>query len=270
MKRVPRWTFLLFCAVSAFAQQSSEYPTPQIREEQKVLVHGAEETWRLEWAGDVKPYCDAKDQGGYPTCPCQGFAYGEAGDLFLVRLRKGQEIDRLRLTSFFTETPGAALQRWPVNTQKDLKLEEADEFAPAVVKRTVVKVMDVKDYDHDGQKTEFFLQTESSPCGKNVGILVGLSTDNPHLHAFTSRAKPTEALYLQRREWEALRLAKNKITEIVDWPCFDHGAESQLTYTLQWSRSVVEGTSREYACSEECTKRNEQCATAKVLKESPL
>jgi len=50
--------------------------------------------------------------------------------------------------------------------------------------------MNFADYDHDGQATEFFLQTESLPCGKRAGIVVGLSRINEHLHGFGSFRNP--------------------------------------------------------------------------------
>jgi len=47
--------------------QALEYPKPNIREEQQVLVNGVTETWRLEWKSAPHPACSADE--GAPTCP---------------------------------------------------------------------------------------------------------------------------------------------------------------------------------------------------------
>lgn len=63
-------------------QPSAPTPTvpapPEIREEQKVLVNGISEVWRLEWKSPPTPACSPED---IITCPCSGFAYGESGQL---------------------------------------------------------------------------------------------------------------------------------------------------------------------------------------------
>src|SRR5258708_1951720 len=103
------------------ANKISEYPTPTIREEQQLTVNGALETWRLQWSAAPKSYCGASESDIALTCPCWGFAYGEAGDLHLLRLRNGMEIDRLHLTPLFEEQEAAVVQRWP-EEKRDFKL----------------------------------------------------------------------------------------------------------------------------------------------------
>ena len=91
-----------------------EYPAAGVREERKINVDGFIETWQLKWASGPKSFCGARDLSMAITCPCTGFAYGETGDLLLLRLRDEIEVDRLHLTPFFTEGSGkAVLQRWP-------------------------------------------------------------------------------------------------------------------------------------------------------------
>jgi hypothetical protein len=121
---------LLLFATILFAQspqwisssRSQEYFAATIREEQSLDVDGHVETWRLQWMTAPKSLCGADEQDASLTCPCVGFAYGESGDLYLTRLRKGEEIDRLRLTPFFgkvfssiEENSSAIVQRWPVD-----------------------------------------------------------------------------------------------------------------------------------------------------------
>lgn len=176
-----------------------------------------------------------------------GFAYGEIGDLYLVRIRNGAEIDRLRLTPFFTEEPGAALQRWPADYDRDFDVLKKSDFPEVVESRPTVQLMRLADYDHDGMSTEFYVETESLPCGKSAGIVVGISKRNPRLHAFGTAAHPNKTLYLQKREWDALRDAAKPVT-VVDWPCGDHASQTQVELTLKWSAAGIEGVRREYDC----------------------
>src|SRR5882672_1433131 len=113
-----------------------------------------------------------------------GFAYGESGDLYLVRLRSGTEIDRLHLTPLFEGETAAVVQRWPEDEEQDFRLAKREDFSSLVSKRPAVQVMHIDDYDHDGKRTEFYLQTEAVPCGKSMGVVVGLSTNNARLHVF--------------------------------------------------------------------------------------
>ena len=68
--------------------------------------------------------------------------------------------------------------------------------------------MEFIDYDHDGRRSEFYLKTDTLPCGKSVGVVVGVSRSNQKLHIFGTVSKPTQHLLLQKGIWEALsRLA---------------------------------------------------------------
>lgn len=245
---------LLCCVATIRSGQSEdlkarnvlEYPAATIREEQDVVVDAVTETWRLLWKALPKPYCGAS-QGDAVTCPCMGFAYGESGDLYLVRLRHQTEIDRLHLTPFFEEEEKATVQRWP-EEKRDLKLAERKDLVGLVGKRPTVQVMHLEDYDHDGRQTEFYLQTEAAPCGKSMGVVIGLSTNNGRLHAFSALSNPSKALILQRRVWRALRDASTGTVKMVDWLCGDHGADTQTEIELQWSAKGIDGKRFEYSC----------------------
>lgn len=244
------------------SKKVSEYPTPSIREQQEVVVNGAPEIWRLEWKGQTKPYCGATEASMAITCPCNGFAYGESGDLYLVRLRGGKEVDRLPLTPLFQEQGTAVLQRWPKNDAKDFRSNEGD-ISGLVSGRPVAHIMGLEDYDHDGRRTEFYLQTDALPCGKSVGVVVGLSRDNPRLHAFGTVANPAKPLYLFKWEWQALRKASPSPVQVIDWRCADHGADTQTEVRLQWSAKGIEAQRREYTCPSGHDPR-------KLIKETPL
>jgi hypothetical protein len=245
-----RITLAIFATLAAFGQSANpvrvaEYPSALVREEQTVVVDGVSETWRLQWAAKPKPACKPSEDS--LTCPCEGFAYGEAGDLFLVRLRNGHQIDRLRLTRFFTEWSGAAVvQRWPT-LDRDLKVADRRDFPARVGKRPTVQVMHFADYDHDGRATEFYLQTETVPCGKSHGVIIGLSKNNPRLHVFGTVSNPNKPLYMQKREWEAVVNAQGPV-DVLDWACGDHNLDTETRVRLYWTPKGIDGISREYTC----------------------
>ncbi len=262
-------TFLLgvlLCTFSATltAQQPAAPKSrkPVIREEQSVIVNGVREVWRLEWTAEPAPFCEYGDESAW-TCVCTGFAYGETGDLYLVRLGAGkEEIDRLHLTPFFTDQDAAVLPLYPTDGG-DRDLVARSRSLEIYRNRPFVHIMQLADYDHDGNKTEFYLQTDAGPCGHTKGIVVGVSARNPRLHAFTTVTRPGQPLILQKHVWEALRRSSSGTARVLNWACGDHGAESQTEVVLRWSAAGIDGVRREYDCPESKTAR-------RLLEESPL
>jgi hypothetical protein len=244
---------------------SLEYPTPIIREEQIVVVGGRTEVWQLRWTTPPKPVCEPSRLS--LTCPCSGFAYGEGGDLTLLRTRNGKVLDHLDLSPFFIDGPvnlrgTAVVPRWDVDDDKDFEASERQDFPNLVAKRPVVQVMYFADYERDGWGNEFYLQTESPACGHTSGILIGVTNRNPHLHAVVAASAPGKALYLHKQEWDALRQKLGPF-EILDWPCGDHGADTETRLWLHWTPQGVDGTRREYSCSPDDK-------PGKLLHEKPL
>jgi hypothetical protein len=226
---------------------------PLLREEQKITVNGIAEIWRLEWkSAPEESLCGTGDPDVAMTCPCGGFAYGESGQLDLVRLANGKEINRLELTPLFervlSNQNGAILQKWPVD-EKDFSNVHLDGFSELVRMRPIVRVMNFADYNHDGNSTEFFLQTSVAPCSKILGVVIGVTPKNPKLHAFGSKTNPNEPLVLQKIEWDALRKNRGPI-EVLDWPCGDHGSESQANMNLRTIDGVIQAIRREFECTE--------------------
>jgi len=221
-----------------------------VREEKPVVVDGVTEVWRLVWKQPPKPACSTDDAGSF-TCPCNGFAFGEAGKLDLLRIRIGREIDRLSLTPLFVEVPvnppQALVQRWEPSG-RDINTD-----APALARRArlrpVVDIMDLADYDHDGKSTEFFLQTNTEPCGKRYGVVLGLSAGNQRLHAFGSVRRPRRPLVLQKSEWDAVRASAGPV-RVVDWACGDHGADTETEVELQATSAGIRALRLEYGCDE--------------------
>jgi len=228
---------------SASASATSDDPLaalstgPVIREEASVTVDGVTEKWRLEWTRTPTPDCI--DPATFATCPCAAFAFGEKGDLDLVRARPGAVEERLHLTPLFDG--GARLRRWPV-TRADTgkKPDVAD-----LVSRPIETVMKIGDYDHDGRATEMVLVVGSEPCGHQPGVVVGISRSNPTLHAFASNDKPGAPLVLQHPEdWEKVR-AKPAV-DLVEIACGDHGADSatSLHVTADGDLHATESTKK--------------------------
>lgn len=104
------------------------------------------------------------------------------------------------------------------------------------------------DYDHDGRATEFLLLVSAGPCGHQASVLVGLSTTQPSLHAFTSVAHPEEPLVLAPEIWELLLRSGGSATGI-EWRCRDHGAETQTEVSLRAGPAGIDGTRSEYQCT---------------------
>jgi len=223
-----------------------------VREEQAVSVDHVAEVWRLVWKAPPEPVCSAADPL-WTTCGCSGFAFGEGGRLDLVRVRQGHEYDRLALTPFFddetpTRGPRAVVQRWNVQSQ-DLEQGESEELASRVATRPPAKIMQLADYDHDGSATEFFLQTGTLPCGKEMGIAVGVSGRQGRLHAFGTALHPDRPLVMQRQQWYALRDAAGSI-RVKDLPCGDHLRGTETELELGVTASGIRAVRREFACQE--------------------
>jgi hypothetical protein len=247
---------LLLAALSL--SLATEYPQPNVREEQVVDVSGTTEIWQLRWAKPPHPSCVAEDPGAF-SCPCRGFAYAEAGPLELVRIRKGKEIDRLPIRSGLIEMQGdePMLQRAPT-TEDDIivqrwqsaaegEAEDPNSIRELVARRAPVQIMHFEDYDHDGGETEFFLQTSATPCGRNSGVVIGVSKNEPTLHVFGTVQNRFQPLYLPRHIWEKLATATRSF-EIVDMFCGDAGAKTETTVHLGWSLSGITSEPKEYTC----------------------
>jgi hypothetical protein len=245
---------IVFIGTTLFAENSK----PIVREKHKVIIDGAEELWSLQWTSTPNPACGPEDPD-WMTCPCTGFAFGESGDLELVRKRNGHEDERLSLAHVFSEyeadipatvadTPQAVLRRWDVY-KDDLDKQDSPTFAARVKARPLARIMKFADYDHDGRATEFVLQIGTLPCGKRTSVVVGISRSNPHLHVFTSVERPTQALVLQAWHWESLRRAITSV-KVIHWPCGDHGYDGVEEYELRADKGNIYAVRRQYECAE--------------------
>ena len=203
-----------------------EPSTAVVREEKEVDVDGVKETWRLEWKSAPVPTCI--DDSFY-TCPCEGFAFGEKGDLDLVRARPGQPEERLRLNAYFVEGD-AVVPRW-ATTEAEKKSLVPPKLAE-LASRPLVTVMKLGDYDHDGRATELVLQVGAVPCGHQQAVVVGIDRKNPRLHAFGTAEKPgAPVVFEHAQDWEKVR-GKLPVT-LTETPCGDHGADQDTRVTVR-------------------------------------
>ncbi len=196
------------------------------RDDEDLLLNDAKENWRLEWARAPLPDCMGS---GWDTCPCTGFAFGERGDMDLVRARPGKPDERLRLDALFAEND-TRVQRWPVTRSDTDGAGRTDGGGSldrmGISMRPITSIIKFADYDHDGRASEFLLQVAAGPCGHTPTIVVGVSKSNPKLHAFGTADKPNEPFALDHAsDWEKLR--KNPSADIVSIACGDHGATEQ-------------------------------------------
>jgi hypothetical protein len=226
-----------------------------VREQRIVMVDGQREVWRLVWQGPARPFCPVEDADVSLTCPCSGYAYGEAGKLALVRQRDGREVERKDLGYLFDEDDSSPrpppkgegwLQRWPTRPS-DIERSSDPRLPDQVRRRPVVRLMRPADYDHDGQATEFLIQVGILPCGKRQYAAVGVSRSNPLLHALASTAHPDRALIMPPQAWAAL-LKSRQPTPVVTWECGDHGSDERSTLSVSAGPRGITAVERRYGC----------------------
>lgn len=257
MTRV-RQKILAWLAGVVAAQTVGAAPPPlYVREAHRVVVDGQAETWKLVWVGKPMPVCGEEDVEMAITCPCTGFAYGEAGRVALVRYQGTREIDRLDLGALAKDYDGppgladsvGALPRWPMEP-KDMDRATAGD--PALVAdiraRRPVRLMHIADYDGDGHATEFALQVGAMPCGKRQQIIVGISASNPRLHAFTTAEDPSKPLAAGAWVWEALLRGHGR-ADAVEWPCGDHGSEVESRIEIRADHGLLHAKRSDRSCA---------------------
>ena len=218
-----------------------------VREQRSFTIEGSREVWRLIWRDTPRDskYCGPADPDMAMTCPCDGAAYAQVGDLVLERKRSGATPERMPLALLFTGSDMmfndkgrvAMLQRWPAH----LRDIESIPTRASIRRRPAVQIMRLRDYNHDGIAGEFLLQVDTLPCGKHVMVAVGITRDNPHLHVLTSAEHPERRLALFQWQWDAL--ARNaRPGKVMDWPCGDHGADEETTVLLRAGRGRIHAT----------------------------
>jgi hypothetical protein len=236
---------------------AGETPEIYVREESAVAVRGVEELWQLVWIGKPSEVCGPDKIDEAITCPCAGFAYGEYGDLWLIRMRGGKEVERMDLGSIFarSEYPQASaghgtgsVQRWPMQYNDFERYSHGDPNLQAEIRqRPLVPVMRFADYNHDGNATKFLLQVGTLPCAKQQFAAIGVSKDNPQLHALSSAELPNVPLIMSADAWFAL-LPGRAPQSIVTSECADHGGDTRRELVVSGSGGVIHVTERQTRC----------------------
>lgn len=219
-----------------------------------VTVSGVAETWALVWTGRTRQMCRPAEIEMAITCSCSGWAYAETGQLALVRIRGGREVERLSLGRYFGDydypagdvADGEAyLQRWPLSDN-----DREGDSAAVIMRRPQVQAMRFADYDHDGHATEFLMQVGTLPCGKRQFVALGVSSANPRLHALGSAAHPDKPLVLPAQAWAALE--RSAQPGVVDtWQCGDHGSERHTDVVLATEPGRIRVLARSFSCPED-------------------
>ncbi|MBM7119448.1 hypothetical protein [Archangium primigenium] len=220
---------------------------PVVREEARVRVDGEVERWRLVWRAPPRLACFEMEG---VTCPCEGFAQGEAGALEWERERPGTAPERLDLTPLFGPAePGAApveavLRGWAVSP-RDAGLAP-ERQAEALRGRPRVRAMVLGDYDHDGQAREFVLQTQASGCGLREAVLLGVDKAG-RMRALGTVAHPGRPLVLAPGTWA--RLLRAASVTAVQTPCGDHGSQGEEVLRVRADARGLHATREVYACT---------------------
>ena len=149
-----------------------------------------------------------------------------------------------------TEENDIIVQRWLTEDGHSAKPESAG-LEEMMAGRLPVQLMTFADYDHDGEKTEFFFRTGSTTCGRVDGIVIGISKNNPRLHAFGTATDPHLPLILSQKQWEDLSKAWRTL-ETIQVRCGEDGADKETTLRLGWNLTGITAEPRQWTCPGGC------------------
>jgi hypothetical protein len=254
MPKILAPALVVLCMISAHGARADA----TVREQHDLSVGGVRETWQLVWEAPPRTACGPEDIPTAFSCPCAGTAYGESGKLDLVRLRGTKEVERLDLSPLFGQFDGppgvdgmSSLIRWPMLDGDLVRASEGDPtLRPEIMRRPALVIMRFADYDGDGEETEFLLPIGSLACGKVQYAAVGLSSQNPRLHAFGSAAHPEAMLAMPLPAWHALLLRTGAST-VPLWACGDHGSEERRELVVSAGTEGIHAHERDFSCPED-------------------
>lgn len=191
--------------------------SPDIREQRRVVFGGVEEIWRLRFtSASTAPTMPPPHEW---TCPDRYDAQFDAGAVVLERLRGGVVIEAITAVEVGDDEIGGGIAAfWQIpNIDEDPP--------PRDIGNPWQTLLDIGDYNHDGDASEFVLPGAHICCGHAVSLLVGVTRDDPRLHVLTWRGGGTMSLPNERDRWEAVRARPRG--EIVTWGCGDHASEQE-------------------------------------------
>ena len=203
---------------------------PLVRERVEVTISGVKEQWTLRWEAPPKPYCDIPEDA--MTCPCDGFGYGEAGSLSLIRERAGLPKEKLLLDPMFSDGTGPSTSSILLKTpyQEVDGGYSGDQIKEELTKRKPSTIMDIKDFNQDGLAAEFVLQVNAGPCGHQQGVLLGVDVKGGPLKVFGGAANPGAPLVLEYSSW--FNFLMKSSFDSLEFGCGDHGSEDEMVIHL--------------------------------------
>lgn len=196
--------------------------SPDIREQRRVVFGGVEEVWRLRFTGaSTAPTMPPPNEW---TCPDRYEAQFDAGAVVLERLRGGVVIEAVTAVEGGNEEIGGGIAAfWQVpNVDEDPP--------PRDIGNPWETLLDIGDYNHDGDASEFVLPGAHICCGHAVSLVVGVTRDHPRLHVLTWSDGGMMSLPNDRERWEAVRARPRG--EVITWGCGDHASPHEER--LRW------------------------------------
>ncbi len=215
--RTGREVFVSVDAARVRRCQDHRAGSPDIREQRRVVFGGVEEIWRLRFTGaSTAPTMPPPHEW---TCPDRYEAQFDAGAVVLERLRGGVVIEAITaVEGGNVDFGGGIAAYWQV--------PNFDEDPPSRdIGNPWETLLDIGDYNHDGDASEFVLPGAHICCGHAVSFIVGVTRDHPRLHVLTWRGGGAMTLPIERGRWEAVRARPRG--EIVTWGCGDHASEHE-------------------------------------------
>jgi hypothetical protein len=200
--------------------QNHRSRTPDIRESRMVMVDGVMEEWRVRF---ISP------SGAYPSIPpdewnCIESFYNhfDRGDAVLERLRDGVVIERIDHLpcaegSYMPCPYSLLIPRHAV----PYPFDEASATAATLEHLPWITWLDIADYNHDGQATEFAVNVGRIACAVQVSLVVGVTRDRPRFHVLRWANGDTMSNAVDQTWWDDVR--DRSRGEHVSIACGDHG-----------------------------------------------
>jgi hypothetical protein len=234
-----------------------DYHPPEVWESKDVVVDGVKERWSLKWR-DTPTFLGCAPAIG---CYCDGVPWGIGGALMLVRDRPGNEAETLDISAAIHDEAELWRQDGTVLIQGfkeprgfDFEHGFDDVDGPAGILKRVVgwdhaDVMQLRDYDHDGESTEFVLKIGYLACGQDPSVVVGVSKGEPHLHVFHKSSTPKVPLVMTYMwSWEAMADTRAASLTIAQHECGDHGGAGDYMRVRFGPRGSISLSPDDFEC----------------------
>lgn len=171
------------------------------------------ETWTLAWIGNTQQVCGLESEV-YESCLCEGFRFGQTGNLMLYRSINGKTIDSLKMP------PHEDYENESQYSQYDQKLYISDSsHLKSLQKRSILQL---RDYVNDGHSKIFpYLIGSGAPCGHSKWVLIGTTKKNQKLHILNNQN--SNVIFDGKDAVISLATRDTFVQNTI--PCGDHAAE---------------------------------------------